>query len=87
MPNEQNKEKTMTSQINWVKRIGLILAGLFLIYLILGFWVVPLLLKPKLEEQLSRLLGRQVTIAEINLNPLVCHSGSNDLSIDLFHKI
>ena len=81
MPNEQDKKKTMTNQIHWIKRIGLILAGLFLIYVILGFWVVPLLLKPKIEDQLSSLLGRKVTIAEINLNPLVLSATASDLAV------
>jgi hypothetical protein len=33
-----------------------------LLYVIIGFWVVAPLLKPKLEDQLSGLLGRKVNI-------------------------
>jgi hypothetical protein len=78
MPNEPGKKKT---RIIWIKRISLIIVGLFLFYVLVGFWVVPPLLKPKLEEQLSSLLGRKVTIAEINLNPLVLSATTSDLVI------
>ena len=52
-----------------------------MLYVIIGFWVVPAILKPKLEEQLYALLGRQVTIAEIKLNPLVLSTTINQLTI------
>jgi outer membrane protein OmpA-like peptidoglycan-associated protein len=81
MPNEPGKKKTRINRIKWINKIGLILAGLFLLYVIVGFWVVPPLLKPKLEEQLSSLLGRKVTIAEIKLNPLVLSATTSDLTV------
>ena len=67
-------------RIKLAKKISLIAAGLFLFYVIIGFWVVPLLLKPKLEEQLSGLLGRKVTIAEIKFNPMVLSATTSDLT-------
>jgi hypothetical protein len=70
-----------TNALNWLKKSLLIVAGLFLLYVIIGFWVVPPLLKPKLEAQLSGLLGRKVTIAEIKLNPLVLSATISDLTI------
>ena len=63
------------------KKIGLIIAGLFVFYVIVGFWVVPPLLKPRLEEHLSSSLGRQVTIAEIKFNPLVLSARISNLVI------
>ena len=39
-----------------------------------GFWVVPPLLKPRLEKELSSQIGRKVTIGEIKLNPLILSS-------------
>jgi hypothetical protein len=66
MTDDRNKKN---ERIKLSKKISLIVAGLFLLYVIIGFWVVPPLFKPKLEEQLSGLLGRKVTIAEIKLNP------------------
>lgn len=68
-------------RIHLAKKIGLIVAGLFLLYVIIGFWVVPPLLKPQLEEQLSGLLGRKVTIAEIKLNPLVLSTTISNLTV------
>ena len=63
------------------KKIGLIIAGLFVFYVIIGFWVVPPLLKPRLEEHLSSLLGRRVTLAEIKFNPLVLSARISNLVI------
>ncbi len=68
-------------RIQLAKKIGLIVAGLFLLYVIIGFTVVPPLLKPQLEEQLSGLLGRKVTIAEIELNPLVLSATISSFTI------
>ena len=81
MPNEPGKKTTRINRIKWINKIGLIIAGVFLLYVIVGFWVVPPLLKPKLEEQLSSLLGRKVTIAEIKLNPLVLSATTFDLTV------
>lgn len=69
------------ARVRRLKKNGLIAAGLLLLYVIIGFWVVPPILKPKLEEQLYALLGRQVTIAEIKLNPLVLSATINKLTI------
>lgn len=58
-------------RIQLAKKIGLIVSGLVLLYLIIGFWVVAPLLKPRLEDQLSSRIGRKTTIDEIKINPLV----------------
>ena len=78
MSDDQDKKK---ARVKWIKRISLIIAGLFLLYVLIGFWVVPPLLKPKLEEQLSSLLGRKVTIDMIKLNPLVLSATTSNLTI------
>ena len=69
------------ARIKLAKKIGLIATGLFVFYVIVGFWIVPPLLKPKLEEQLSGLLGRKVTIGAIKLNPLVLSSTTSNLTV------
>ena len=74
----QNKK---AARLRLLKKTGLIIIGLFSLYVIVGFWVVPPLLKPKLEEALSNLLGRQVNIAEIKLNPLVLSSTTSQLTV------
>ena len=78
MTDDRNKKN---ERIKLAKKISLIVAGLFLFYLVIGFWVVPPLLKPKLEEQLSSLLNRKVTIAEIKLNPLALSATTSDLTV------
>ncbi len=77
--NDDREKKN--ERIKLAKKIGLIVAGLFLLYLILGFWVVAPLLKPRLEEQLSSVIGRKVTIADIKLNPLVLSALISKLTI------
>ncbi|MDX2452894.1 DUF748 domain-containing protein, partial [Desulfosarcina sp.] len=69
------------ARIKLAKKIALIVTGLFVFYVIVGFWVVPPLLKPKLEEQLSGLLGRKVIIGAIELNPLVLSATTSNLTV------
>jgi outer membrane protein OmpA-like peptidoglycan-associated protein len=78
MPDDLDKKNPF---IKRVKVISLIITGLFLIYVIVGFWVIPPLLKPRLEEQLSTLLGRKVTIESIKLNPLVLSATTSNLTV------
>ena len=64
-----------------IKKLGLIFAGLFFFYVIAGFWVVPPMLKPRLEELISDQIGRKVTIAGIKLNPLALSATTIDLTV------
>ncbi len=75
--NETNKK----SANPLIKKLGLIIIGLFLIYVIAGFWVVPPLLKPRLEKELSSQIGRKVTIEGIKLNPLILSFTTNNLTV------
>ena len=59
------------SAIPLIKKSSLVLVCLFLLYVIAGFWVIPPLIKPRLENELSSQIGRKVTIEKIKLNPLV----------------
>ncbi|MFC1828836.1 DUF748 domain-containing protein [Thermodesulfobacteriota bacterium] len=67
--------------ISRTKKLAFILIGLFLLYVIAGFWVVPPLLKPILENELSGQIGRNVTIEEIKLNPLSLSATTNRLTV------
>jgi outer membrane protein OmpA-like peptidoglycan-associated protein len=78
MTKDKVKEK---SAISLIKKLGLIIIGLFLLYVIAGFWVVPPLLKPRLEKELSSQIGRKVTIEEIKLNPLVLSATTTNLTV------
>jgi uncharacterized protein involved in outer membrane biogenesis len=51
------------------KKIALWLAGLFVLFGVVGFLVVPPLAKSIATEQLGKFLGRPVSIGEIAVNP------------------
>jgi len=76
----QNKSKKKSAR-SLIKKLGLIIIGLFLLYVIAGFWVVPPLLKPRLEKELSSQIGRKVTIEKIKLNPLVLSATTTNLTV------
>jgi hypothetical protein len=76
----QNKTKKKSAN-SLIKKLGLIIIGLFLLYVIAGFWVVPPLLKPRLEKELSGQIGRKVTIEKIKLNPLVLSATTTNLTV------
>ncbi|MEE4264713.1 MAG: DUF748 domain-containing protein, partial [Desulfobacteraceae bacterium] len=78
MKNNPEKKK---SSISLIQRSAIVLVCLFFIYVILGFWVVPPILKPRLENELSRQLERKVTIEKIKLNPLILSATTINLSV------
>jgi len=78
MTQNQKKKK---STISWIKKSSFILVSLFLLYVIAGFWVVPPLLKPRLEDELTSQIGRKVTIEEIKLNPLALSATTKNLTV------
>ena len=78
MTQNKSKKKSASSKI---KKLGLIIIGLFILYMIAGFWVVPPLLKPRLEKELSSQIGRKVTIEKIKLNPLVLSATTTNLTV------
>ena len=69
------------SSYSLIKKLALISMGLFLLYVIAGFWVVPPLLKPKLEKEISSQLGRKVTIEDIKINPLILTVTKTNLTV------
>jgi hypothetical protein len=76
----QNKTEKKSSY-SLIKKLAPIIIGLFLLYVIAGFWVVPPLLKPKLEKELSTQIGRKVTIEDIKINPLILTFTTTNLTI------
>ncbi len=75
------KQNDKRRRIALAKKIGLIAIGFFVAYVVVGFWVVPPLLKPRLEEQLSSLIGRDVTIESVKLNPLTLSATTTRLTV------
>ena len=76
----KNPENPIVNFGRW-KKIALILSGLFLLYVMVGFWAVPPFLKPQLEKQLTNISGRKVTIGAIKLNPLVLSATISNLTV------
>ena len=69
------------STIPLIKKSSFVLVCLFLLYVIAGFWVIPPLIKPRLENELSSQIGRKVTIEKIKLNPLVLSVTTTNLIV------
>ena len=78
---QTDDQKQQKKGLKWAKIVGLMMVGVFLIYLVVGFWVAPLLLKPELEERLSDLIGRRVTIETIKLNPLLLSTTTTNFTV------
>jgi outer membrane protein OmpA-like peptidoglycan-associated protein len=76
----QNQEKKKPAG-SWLKKLSIILISLFLLYVIAGFFVLPRLLKPRLENELANQLGRKVTIEEIRINPLALSAAIRKLTV------
>ncbi len=47
-----------------------LLAGGFVLWLLAGFFLVPALVRPRLEREATRFLKRPVTVAKLRFNPL-----------------
>jgi len=62
-------------------RIGKWLAGIFVVFGVLGFFAAPPLLKSILQKQLSEQLHRQVSIENIDINPYALSARVNGFSV------
>ena len=62
-------------------RIGKWLAGIFVVFGVLGFFAAPPLLKSILQKQLSQQLHRDVSIENIDINPYGLSAKINGFSI------
>jgi hypothetical protein len=51
------------------RKLGRWLAGLFLFYTILGFFILPPIIRAVVARQISRQLNREVSIQKVRLNP------------------
>jgi len=64
-----------------IKKTAVILIGLYVLYVIATLWVVPPLLKPRLENKLSEQIGRIITIEEIKLSPFALSATIANLNV------
>jgi hypothetical protein len=65
MSAEPAKTKKLSRRAKWL--IGI--ASAFLIYTVVGFLVVPAVIKSQMEKRLPPMLGRPVAVAEVKVNP------------------
>lgn len=63
------------------QRIGKWLAGIFVVFGVLGYFAAPPLLKSVLQKQLSQELHREVSIENIDINPYGLSARINGFSI------
>ena len=72
------------SQAQWLRRAGLAVLAVLLLWL-LGWLLVPSLLKAQFQDQLSEQLGRRVTVGHINFKPWSLELEVRDLAIAQVH--
>ncbi len=51
------------------RRLLLTLAGLYALWLLVGFFLIPALARPRIEREATRALKRPVTLAKLRFNP------------------
>lgn len=66
---------------SWKVKTLIILASLYLLYALLGFFLAPGLVRDNARQALADLTGRDVTIDEVKINPLVLSATVNGFSI------
>ncbi len=65
----------------WGARILVILALIYVLYALAVFLILPGWLRGDIEERLSGLLGREVTLQELRLNPLTLSASAEQFMI------
>ncbi len=51
------------------RRLLLVLAGLYTLWLLVGFFLIPALVRPRIEREATQALKRPVTVANLRFNP------------------
>jgi hypothetical protein len=67
---------------SWTTRVLVILAGLYLLYALLGFFVAPGLVRDNARDALAELTGREVVISEVKINPLALSATVSGFAIN-----
>lgn len=52
------------------RRLILVLTGMYGLWLLVGFFLIPVLARPRIEREASRALKRPVTVAKLHFNPI-----------------
>lgn len=67
---------------SWKIKTLLILVSLYLLYVLLGFFVAPGLVRDNARDALAELTGREVVINEVKINPLALSATVNGFAIN-----
>ncbi|MGB5096711.1 MAG: DUF748 domain-containing protein [Porticoccaceae bacterium] len=66
----QRAHQLLWRQRSKLQRWGIVLASLFILYLLLGFLLVPVIVKQQLIAQLGKATGRDVAVEAVKFDPL-----------------
>ena len=67
---------------SWKIKTLFILVSLYLLYVLLGFFVAPGLVRDNARDALAELTGREVVISEVKINPLALSATVNGFAIN-----
>ncbi|MCH6257612.1 DUF748 domain-containing protein [Puniceicoccaceae bacterium K14] len=59
----------MKTKKNWVKRCAVLVGVFYALYLIVGFWVLPIIVKKNLEGAVSETLDHSLALEGVGFNP------------------
>ena len=77
-------EPKSSASSKWWRRLrngAVAVAVAFAVYALLGFLVLPAIVKPKIEAQLTQHLGRRATLARVEFNPFTLHARLLDFAL------
>ncbi|MGA2409182.1 MAG: DUF748 domain-containing protein [Candidatus Binataceae bacterium] len=72
---------TALARIRWLRRLLIGLAAFFIFFTVLGFFIIPLILRHVLSVQVAASLKRPVTVGAISFNPYTLRLEAGDLHI------
>jgi len=82
--NAARMDANVSPSSKWPRRLrngATTVAVVVAVYALLGFLVLPLAVKPKLEAQLSQQLGRRATLARVEFNPFTLRARLLDFAL------
>ena len=65
----------------WLRNGGTAIAVLLAVYALLGFLILPTIVKPRLEAALTARTGRQATLGRLEFNPFTLHARLLDFAM------
>lgn len=71
----------MAINVRRIRFVGLTIAGLLALYMVLGFFAVPALLKRQLVSHVEHELKHKLTLAEVRFNPLALRAELDDFDL------